>query len=93
MTATITDNKTRTYLRIHDPGHSWLKVPVKDVRDIAGVFDDITTYSPIKRGFFYLEEDCDMYTFYKAMTLVKGYTVNIENLNVGDFDDYLQKAA
>ena len=31
------DNKTRTYLRIHDPGHSWLEVPAKDVRDAAGV--------------------------------------------------------
>lgn len=92
MTDTITDNKTCTYLRIYDPGHSWLKVPVEDVRDIAGVFDDITAYSPIKRRFFYLEEDCDMYTFYKAM-IDKGYTVNMENLNVGDFDDYLQNAA
>lgn len=84
------DNKTRTYLRIHDPGHSWLRVPAKDVRDAAGVWDKITAYSPLKRHQFYLEEDCDMGTFYMAM-LEKGYSVNIENLNVGDFDDYLSK--
>ena len=84
------DTMTRNYLRIHDPGHSWLKVPIKDVRDIAGVFDNITAYSPLKRGFFYLEEDCDMYTFYKAM-IGKGFTVNIENLNVVDFDEYLSE--
>ena len=83
------DNKVRTYRRIHDPGHSWLEVPIKDVRDVAGVWDDITAYSPLKRHKFYLEEDCDMYTFYKAMT-DKGYTINITNINVDDFDQYLQ---
>lgn len=83
------DNKTRTYLRIHDPGHSWLRVSAKDVRD-SGVWDKITMYSPLKRHQFYLEEDCDMHTFYKAMT-DKGYAITIENLNVDDFDDYLSK--
>ena len=50
------DTMVRNYIRIHDPGHSWLEVPVKDVRDIAGVWDNITTYSPLKRHKFYLEE-------------------------------------
>lgn len=92
MTVTMTDNKTRTYLRIYDPGHSWLQVPAKDVRDVAGVFDKITACSPLKRHQFYLEEDCDMVTFYEAMK-AKGYTVNIKNINVNDFDDYLQNIA
>lgn len=87
----MTNNNTHTYLHIHDPSHSWLKVPVKDLRDIAGleIFDDITSYSPMKRGFLYLEEDCDMPTFLNAMTN-KGYTVNTKNLNVNDFEGYLQ---
>jgi len=38
----------------------------------------------------YLEEDCDLYTFYQAMTKLKGYTININNINVDDFDEYLQ---
>lgn len=83
------DNKIRNYERIYDPGHSWLEVPIKDVRDIAGVWDDITTYSPLKRHKFYLEEDCDMGTFYNAM-IQKGYTINITNVHVDDFDKYLQ---
>ena len=83
------DTKVRNYDRIYDPGHSWLEVPIKDVRDIAGVWDNITEYSPLKRHKFYLEEDCDMYTFYKAM-IDKGYSVNITNINVDDFDEYLK---
>lgn len=85
----MTDNMTRTYLRIHDPGHSWLEVPVKDVRDVAGVWDKITGYSPLKRHQFYLEEDCDMQTFYEAM-IAKGYTIKITDIHVDDFDEYLQ---
>ena len=83
------DNKIRNYERIYDPGHSWLEVPIKDVRDIAGVWDNITAYSPLKRHKFYLEEDCDMGTFYNAM-IQKGYTINITNVHVDDFDKYLQ---
>ena len=61
VTATLTDrysndNKIRNYIRIHDPGHSWLEVPAKDVRDAAGVWDAITAYSPLKRHKFYLED-------------------------------------
>ena len=84
------DTMIRNYVRIHDPGHSWLEVPAKDVRDAAGVWDSITAYSPLKRHKFYLEEDCDLYTFYQAMTKLKGYTININNVNVDDFDEYLQ---
>lgn len=93
MNTTLTDrysndNKIRNYIRIHDPGHSWLEVPVKDVRDAAGVWDEITAYSPLKRHKFYLEEDCDMGTFYKAM-IDNGYTVIIDDIHVNDFDEYL----
>ena len=94
MTLTLTerysyDDKIRDYDRIYDPGHSWLEVPIKDVRDVAGVWDNITMYSPLKRHKFYLEEDCDMGTFYNAM-IQKGYTININNIHVDDFDEYLQ---
>lgn len=83
------DNKIRNYTRIYDPGHSWLEVPIKDVRD-SGIYNKITAYSPIKGGMMYLEEDCDLYTFYKAMT-DKGYTINITDIHVDDFDEYLKK--
>ncbi len=32
------DNKIRNYDRIYDPGHSWLEVPIKDVRD-SGIYN------------------------------------------------------
>jgi len=78
----------KTYRRFCDPGHSWLEVPVEDVRDLAGVFDEITNFSPLKKRMFYLEEDCDLDTFFMAMRN-KGYTVNMININVPDFDSYL----
>ena len=37
----------------------------------------------------YLEEDCDLYTFYKTM-MDKHYTVNITAVVVNDFDAYLE---
>jgi hypothetical protein len=82
------DTMVRNYTRIYDPGHSWLQVPIRDVRG-AGVYNKITPYSPIKGGKMYLEEDCDLYTLYKAMT-DKGYTVNITEVHVDDFEVYLE---
>ena len=63
------DTKIRNYTRIYDPGHSWLEVPIKDVRDAAGVWDKITAYSPLKRHKFYLEEDCDATAFDRDSTI------------------------
>ena len=78
----------KTYRRICDPGHSWLEVPVEDVRDLAGVFDEITNFSPLKKRKFYLEEDCDLYTFFMAMRN-KGYKVNMINTIVSDFESFM----
>ena len=77
----------RHYIRIYDPGHSWLKVPVRDVRD-SGVFNKITKCSYIKGKYQYLEEDCDLYTFHTAM-IGKGYTIDITPIHVDDFHTYL----
>ena len=82
------DTMVRNYTRIYDPGHSWMEVPIRDVRD-AGVYNKITQYSPIKGGKMYLEEDCDLYTLYKAL-MDKNYTVNITDVHVDDFDAYLE---
>lgn len=87
----MTQSLVYEYRRIEDPGHSWLEVPVEDVRDLAGVFDEISAYSPIKRRKFYLEEDCDLYTFYKAMEQ-KGYTVKMTRVLVDDFEQFIKVA-
>ena len=81
-------NINHEYVRIHDPGHSWLAVPVQDVRDI-GVLPQITAYSPTVGGMMYLEEDCDMWAFYKAM-LDNGVSMTVVNENVDDFEEYLK---
>lgn len=49
-----------------DPGHGWLKVPRKLLNKL-GVEDKITTCSYQRGDFAYLEEDCDMGTFWKAL--------------------------
>jgi hypothetical protein len=54
----------------------------------AKVWDNITECSLLKRHKFYLEEDIDMGTFYKAM-VDNGYTVKITDIHVDDFDEYL----
>lgn len=77
----------RQYTLIEDPGHSWLEVPVKDVRE-AGVFNQITNFSPVKRGKMYLEEDCDAPTFLLALQ-AKKVKVDIKEIHVNDFDEYL----
>ena len=71
------DTKIRNYTRIYDPGHSWLEVPIKDVRDAAGVWDKITAYSPLKRHKFYLEEDCDTG---KLINAIKAANIKFEDV-------------
>lgn len=79
--------KRRQYKRIEDPGHSWLEVPIKDVKS-AGVLDKITEFSPVKNKKMYLEEDCDMSPFLDALE-AKGIVVDILSIRVDDFDEYL----
>jgi hypothetical protein len=81
-------NESREYVRIHDPGHSWLAVPVHDVMAVDAL-DHITVYSPQRNGMIYLEEDCDLHTFYQAC-LVRAVNVSWVNVDVDDFDEYLK---
>lgn len=50
----------KSYLFTEDPGHGWLRVPLKELRPIQ---DKITAYSYMNNKYAYLEEDCDMGTF------------------------------
>lgn len=49
-----------------DPGHGWAKVPKKLLRELQ-IADKITTHSYMRGEFAFLEEDCDLSTFHKAM--------------------------
>lgn len=52
--------------RYADPGHSWLKVPRKLIREL-GIEEKISGFSYQLGEFAYLEEDCDIAIFFKAL--------------------------
>jgi hypothetical protein len=78
----------RTYIRIEDPGHSWLVVKHRDLVNL-GIEDKITPYSPVLGNVHYLEEDCDMWTFVEALKQ-RGVEVEIKTRVIDSFDDYLE---
>jgi hypothetical protein len=49
-----------------DPGHGWLKVPRKLLKEL-GIEEKITSFSYQLGDFVYLEEDCDASAFASAM--------------------------
>lgn len=55
----------KIFHEVRDPGHSWLKVPMKEL-DRLGIADDISSYSYQKGDMAYLEEDCDAGVFIQA---------------------------
>jgi hypothetical protein len=57
--------KPKVYVLHTDPGHGWLAVKFKEIKDL-GIADKITTYSYVKGSTAYLEEDCDLATFFNA---------------------------
>jgi len=60
----MTISKKLTF--IHDPGHGWLRVPIKDIAAL-GIENDISLYSYADgRRYAFLEEDCDYAVFIEA---------------------------
>ena len=55
----------KTYKLHTDPGHGWLAVRRKELVELD-IADKITPYSYIKGETVYLEEDCDLATFFNA---------------------------
>ena len=57
----------RTYLWYHDPGHAWIRVPLRELADL-GISGQISRYSYVDaHGNAYLEEDCDAAIFVNAL--------------------------
>jgi len=58
------------YCWIEDPGHAWLRAPIKEVRESKA---EISSYSYISEetGLAYLEEDCDAGAFLLAVGKLK----------------------
>lgn len=49
-----------------DPGHGWLRVPLVTLIHL-GIASKISEYSYWRKGFAYLEEDCDAELLVKAL--------------------------
>ena len=60
-----------------DPGHAWAKVPKKKLEKL-GILDQISGCSFQRGKYLYLEEDCDLPLFIRAMK-AQGQTVEIES--------------
>jgi hypothetical protein len=50
---------TKTFDVYADPGHAWMKVSLKDIQSY-GLAEKISSYSYMRGGFAYLEEDSDL---------------------------------
>lgn len=55
-----------TFDSYSDPGHGWVKVPRSILKEL-GIEDLITPYSYQRGEYVYLEEDCDLSTFMRAL--------------------------
>lgn len=55
----------KTFDFISDPGHGWVKVPIKLLWEL-GIAEKITTYSYQRGEYAYLEEDGDATLFHRA---------------------------
>lgn len=48
-----------------DSGHGWLRVNREEIQSL-GIADKITEFSYQRNDYVYLEEDCDLATFFRA---------------------------
>ena len=55
----------KTYIFHTDPGHGWLAVKRQELAQLR-ISDRITPYSYTRGDTVYLEEDCDLATFFQA---------------------------
>jgi hypothetical protein len=56
----------QTFTFYSDPGHGWLAVPRNLLHEL-GIADEISPYSYQRMETVFLEEDCDLTTFTRAM--------------------------
>lgn len=56
----------QTFTHYTDPGHGWVEVP-RSLLNELGIADKITSYSYQRGEDVFLEEDCDLLTFARAM--------------------------
>jgi hypothetical protein len=77
-----------TFTKHNDPGHGWLEVSPSDLKAVGLTLADITPYSfKNRRGNrLFLEEDCDLSTFFSAYKAKQGTYPSYVNVHHnGDF--------
>ena len=74
--------KNRCYRFCSDAGHGWMVVPLKEIKKL-GLTDKITQYSYIRGSNAYLEEDCDVTTFFKAAEQANIFPVLRDSKSMG----------
>ena len=77
-----------TFEFIIDPGHAWLRVPIKLLED-WNIDILISEYSYRTREMAYLEEDCDAGVFINEAKK-RNYKYEIVDKYIEDFDSYLK---
>jgi hypothetical protein len=76
----------KTYTFYTDPAHGWIKVPMTDLKEIAG---NISSYSYYRSGYAYLEEDSDAQKFLAIAGEVKFKEVNSSRMSaIRNYDFY-----
>jgi len=86
--------KAKKLTFINDPGHGWLSVSNKDVKEL-GIADRISRFSYMSPTRSYLEEDCDAGIFIDAakeagweLELKNSYCETTPIRNYPDFNEY-----
>lgn len=77
-----------TFEFISDPGHAWLRVPIKLLED-WNIDILISEYSYRTRAMAYLEEDCDAGIFINEAKK-RNFEYKIIDKHIEDFDSYLK---
>lgn len=87
--------KFKTVTVFTDPGHAWGKVSKKNLEKL-GLLDKISEYSYENKEMIFLEEDCDLGLYVKALEN-KGYKVKFKEFNtnrsskIRNFNRYVKK--
>ena len=75
------------YVKIDDPSHGWLRVPVTDLNKVGAALQDFSRYSYRDSRFVYLEEDCDMGVFCEKFQKATGRPLVSEDIQTQHMDN------
>ena len=88
----------KTYKFYADPGHGWLAVKIEELMQL-GIVTQISSYSYMRGGTAYLEEDCDASLFFCAYRDKHGvdpkhtYTHTNNRSPIRNYDSYNRNKA